>query len=412
MYSVFRNRAQVFQPVLKTLHRPIVGRALLARFLPLCVDITVSDVISTACLRVDPSRTRCYGVLQRWSMSFALALVAALSAFFRDRRDVAIEVLALRQQVAVLKRKRPRPHLTTTDRLFWILLQRTCVRWKELLLIVKPETVLGWHRAGFCLFWRWRSRARGGPPRIAEEIRLLIRRLADENTDWGAPKIHGELLKLGFVLSERTVARYLRLIQRRGDPGKKWHAFLRNHREAIVALDFFTVPTVTFRVLYCLFVIEHARRRILHFNVTQHPTADWVVQQLREAFPDSGPYRYVILDRDAKFGRDVITFLKSTGLEPKRTSRRAPWQNGTAERWIGSCRRELLDHVIAFNEPHLRRLIGDYIQYHHEDRVHDSLAKDTPHRRPIEPKPAANAMVISLPRLGGLHHRYAWRPAA
>ena len=226
------------------------------------------------------------------------------------------------------------------------------------------------------------------------------------------PKIHGELQKLGFVVSERTVARYLRRIRRRRDPGKQWLAFLQNHRAAIVAFDFFTVPTVTFQLLYCFFVIEHARRKILHLNVTRHPSPDWVVQQLRATFPEAGFHRYVILDRDAKFDDSVTTFLQATGLIPKRTSVRAPWQNGTAERWIGSCRRELLAHIIALNERHLLRLLRDYVSYHHQDRVHDSLGKDTPESRPIERKPKANATVISLPRLGGLHHRYAWREAA
>jgi putative transposase len=220
------------------------------------------------------------------------------------------------------------------------------------------------------------------------------------------------LQKLGFVVSERSVARYLRRIPRRGDPDKRWLAFLQNHREAIVAFDFFTVPTLTFQLLYCFFVIEHGRRQILHYNVTRHPTTEWVVQQLREAFPEVGPYRYVILDRDAKFDEKVIRFLKATGLKPKRTNVQAPWQNGIAERWIGSCRRDILDHVIALNETHLLRLIRDYVKYHHEDRIHDSLAKDTPNRRRVDPKPAANAAVISMPRLGGLHHRYAWDEAA
>jgi putative transposase len=215
-----------------------------------------------------------------------------------------------------------------------------------------------------------------------------------------------------FRLSERTVARYLRRIRRQGDPGQRWLAFLQNHREVIVAFDFFTVPTLTFQLLYCFFVIEHGRRRILHLNVTRHPTADWVVQQLREAFPEASPYRYVILDRDSKFDADVIAFLKATGLEPRRTSVQAPWQNGIAERWVGSVRREILDHVIALNEPHLRRLIRDYVSYYHEDRVHDSLEKDTPNSRPVEKRPAANAIVVSGARLGGLHHRYSWQQAA
>ena len=230
-------------------------------------------------------------------------------------------------------------------------------------MLVKPDTVIGWHRTGFRLYWRWRSRPRSGRPKIIEEIRALIQRLAQENPDWGAPKIHGELLKLGFVVSERTVARYLRRMRRRGDPSKSWLAFLQNHREVIAAFDFFTVPTLTFQLLYCFFVIEHGRRRILHFNVTRHPSAEWVVQQLREAFPEVGPYRYVILDRDSKFDATVITFLRAIGLQPKRTSIRSPWQNGTAERWVGSCRREILDHVIALDERHLLRLMRDYVNY-------------------------------------------------
>jgi len=258
-------------------------------------------------------------MLKRWSvLSLVLALIAAARVFFQSRTDIAVEVIALRQQVAVLKRKRPRPPLHPLDRLFWTVLRATWSGWKDALLVVKPETVVGWHRAGFRLYWRWKSRARGGRPRITEEVRVLIRRLAGENSDWGAPKIHGELQKLGFVLSERTVARYLRRIHRRGDPAKKWLAFLHNHREAIVTLDLFTVPTVTFRVLYCFFVIEHGRRRILHFNVTPHPSADWVVQQLRETFAEAAPYRYVILDRDSIFNADVTAFLKTTGAMASR----------------------------------------------------------------------------------------------
>jgi transposase InsO family protein len=341
-----------------------------------------------------------------------LSFIAAVRVFFRSRSDTALEVLALRQQVAVLKRKRPRPILNSLDRLFWTTLRRFWSRWTDVLVIVKPKTVIGWHRAGFRLYWRWRSRPRGGRPKITDEIRVLIRRLAEENPDWGAPKIHGELQKLGFVVSERSVARYLRRIRRRGDPAKRWLAFLQNHREVIAAFDFFTVPTVTFKLLYCFFVIEHGRRRILHFNVTRHPTAEWVVQQLREAFPEAGPYRYVILDRDSKFDAEVITFLKATGLKPKQTSVQAPWQNGVSERWVGSCRREILDHVIPLNEEHLRRLIRDYVRYYREDWIHDSLDKDTPNRRPIQQKPSPQATVISSPRLGGLHHRYSWRQAA
>jgi putative transposase len=345
-------------------------------------------------------------------IDFVLSMLAIIRVFFRSRGDTALEILALRQQVAVLKRKRPRPRLNAIDRLFWTAFRRLWSRWSEVLVIVKPETVIGWHRAGFRLYWRWHSRRQGGRPKVAADIRKLIRRLAGENPDWGAPKIHGELQKLGFVVSERTVARYLRRLHRSGNGARRWLAFLQNHREAIVAFDFFTVPTLTFQLLYCFFVIEHGRRKILHCNVTRHPTADWVVQQLREAFPEAGAYRYVILDRDSKFDADVMTFLKATGLKPKRTSIQSPWQNGTAERWVGSCRREILDRVIALDERHLLRLMRDYIGYYHQDRVHDSLGKDAPERRAIEPKPAASANVTSMPRLGGLHHRYSWREAA
>jgi putative transposase len=340
------------------------------------------------------------------------ASLAAIRVFFCSRVNTSLEVLALRQQVAVLKRKRPRPSLNRCDRFFWATLRQIWPRWSDVLVIVKPETVVGWHRAGFRLYWRWLSRPRGGRPKVSKEIRTLIYRMTAENSGWGAPKIHGELLKLGFEVSERTVARYLQRLRRRGDPAKRWLAFLANHREVIVAFDFFTVPTLTFRLLYCFFVIEHSRRRVLHFNITRHPTAEWAVQQLREAFPEAAPYRYAIFDHDSKFDPDVTTFLEATGLRPKRTSVQAPWQNGTAERWVGSCRREILDHIIALNEPHLRRLIRDYVDYHHDDRIHDSLDKDRPNRRQVETKPSPTAPVISNARLGGLHHRYSWREAA
>jgi len=345
-------------------------------------------------------------------LEFILSLACALRVFSRSRCDVALEVLALRQQLAVLKRKRPRPKLNRSDRLFWTMLRHFWSRWADALVIVKPETVVGWHRAGFRLYWRWRSRAPGGRPKIAPEIRVLILRLAEENAGWGAPKIHGELQKLGFVVDERTVARYLRGIRRRGDASGRWLTFLQNHREAIADFDFFTVPTVTFRLLYCFFVIDHARRRILHYNVTFHPTAAWVIQQLREPFPEACPHRYVIFDHDAIFSDEVVGLLKATGLTPKRTSVQAPWQNGIAERWVGGCRREVLDQVISINEKHLRRLIGDYVAYFHEDRIHDSLAKDTPLHRPVEQRPSREATVVSHLRLGGLHRRYSWRQAA
>ena len=219
-------------------------------------------------------------------------------------------------------------------------------------------------------------------------------------------------MKSGFEVGERTVSRYLARLGRRGDPSKLWLAFLKNHREVIAAMDFFTVPTATFRLLYCFFVIRHDRRTILHFNATEHPTSQWVVQQLRESFPEDTAPKYLILDRDKKFGNEITGTLKSMGIRIKRTAYRSPWQNGVAERWVGSCRRDLLDHLVVFNEAHLRRLVRDYIRFYHEDRTHDGLGKDTPARRPVERRKCRKTKLISLPRLGGLHHRYKWAAAA
>ncbi len=217
---------------------------------------------------------------------FFVGFFSFLNTFFRSRYSLGLGILALRQQLGVLKRKSPRPWLRSHDRMFWSLLRRLWPAWSNVLVIVKPETVVAWHRAGFRLFWRLRSRPKNlGRPKIDAEVRALIRRMVEENAGWGAPRVRGELLKLGFDISERTVSRYLRRPYPREQARKLWAAFLQNHRDVIVAMDFFTVPTLTFRVLYCFFVIEHGRRRVLHFNVTEHPTGPWIVQQLREAFP-------------------------------------------------------------------------------------------------------------------------------
>ncbi|MFH1437280.1 MAG: integrase core domain-containing protein [Pseudomonadota bacterium] len=229
---------------------------------------------------------------------------------------------------------------------------------------------------------------------------------------WGAPRVHGELLKLGFKVDERTVSRYMP--KRPPDPGAvhRWITFLRNHKDCMAGMDFFTVPSATFTLLYVFFVIHHARRKILHFAVTAEPYALWIVQQLREAFPEDGAPRYVILDRDGKYGDVVPAALKNMGVKIVRTAWRAPWQNPYAERFVGSVRRELLDHVVVLGEDHLRRLLSDYLVYYHDDRSHIGLDKDTPSGRPAMPKPSSDARVVALPRVGGLHHRYAWQIAA
>jgi transposase InsO family protein len=208
---------------------------------------------------------------------------------------------------------------------------------------------------------------------------------------------------LGFEVSERSVSRWMKRVPRDPQPAQRWRAFLRNHREAIAAMDFFTVPTISFGVLYCFFVIRHDRRRILHFNITKHPTSGWIIQQLREAFPFEAAPRFLIHDRDAKYGTEVPAAIRSLKINDVRTSFESPWQNGVAERWVGSCRRELLDHVIALNERHLKRLLSEYVSYHHEDRTHLGLGKGTPGGRT---RYVTSGCVVSHDRLGGLHHRY------
>jgi hypothetical protein len=241
---------------------------------------------------------------------FMLGLICGvfiwLGSFLRSRHDLGLEIVALRQQLIVLKRRTKRVQVHSSDRLFWVLLRRVWPRWSNPLLIVKPDTVVRWHRKCFRLYWRFRSRSKPvGRPVTGPEVRTALHTMASENPTWGAPRIHGELLMLGFVISERTVSRYLGRLHRRYGASQLWRAFLKNHRELIVGMDFFTVITANFRILYCLFLIRHDRREIIHLNVTPHPTGDWVVQQLREAFPENTDDQYLIFDRDAKFSAEV-----------------------------------------------------------------------------------------------------------
>ena len=335
-------------------------------------------------------------------------LLGSLIKILCSRRNLLLENIALRQQLAVLHAKHPRPHLAMQDRIFWTLLRRIWPGWKTALVLVQPDTVVGWHRAGFKLYWKWLSRHRNriGRKRISTELRELIVRMVVENPTWGAPRIHGELKMLGFDISERTVLRWMRKAPRNPEPAKRWTAFLANHREAIAAMDFFTVPTLTFGVLTCFFVIAHDRRCVLHFNVTRHPTSAWVSQQLREAFPYDTAPKYLIHDRDAIFNAEVRETMKAIGIKSVRTSFKSPWQNGIAERWVGTCRRDLLDHVIVLNERHLKRLMNEYIRYYHDDRTHLGLDKQTPAFRERAEGTTAGAKILSMPRLGGLHHRY------
>ena len=335
--------------------------------------------------------------------TIVMILVAFVHEIVLSRATLQLENVALRQQVAVLKRERPRPRLHPLDRVFWVLLFHLWPRWKDALVIVKPETVIGWHRRGFRLFWKWKScHGKPGRPRTSKEIRELIQRMSRENSLWGAPRNHGELLKLGIDVSQATVTRYM--VRHPKPPSQTWRTFLDNHVGSLVSIDFFVVPTARFAVLFVFIVLRHERRRIEHFGVTAHPSADWVAQQMREAFPwDTAP-RYLIRDRDGAYGKSFRSTIMAMGAKEVVTAPRRPWQNPYVERLIGSVRRECLNHVIILNERHLRRVLVSYLDYYHRSRTHLSLGKDTPEGRPVQP--GGSGKIVSFPQVGGLHHRY------
>ena len=337
------------------------------------------------------------------------ALVSTAVRAFSTRSELVLENLALRQQLAVLRAKTSRPEVHTIDRPLWVALSRIWPKWKSALHLVKPQTVIAWHRMGFRLFWRWRS-SRGGRPTISEEVRALIRGMASENPGWGSPRIHGELLKLGIRVAQSTVSKLMPSPRRpSGPPSQTWRAFLRNHLFAAAAMDFFVIPTATFQLLYGFVVLEHGRRRIRHIAVTAHPAAEWVSQQLREAFPwDSAP-RFLHRDNDGIYGKLVIASIKAMGIEDVPSAPRSPWQNPYCERVVGTLCRELLDNVIILGEAHARRLLKEYVEYYNGSRTHLSLAKDAPGERAVD-LPSAGP-VRATPVLGGLHHRYFRRAA-
>ena len=321
------------------------------------------------------------------------------------------ENLALRQQLAVFKRKQPKPQIRLLDRLFWVCFKKIFQAWEKCLFIVQPETVAKWHRQGFRLFWRYISKAKAGRKPLTKEVRALIVRMATEN-DWGAPRIHGELLKLGYHVDETTVSKYMPRCPTPSSTLEHWKRFLKNHSEFIYATDFFTVPTIFFRNLYILFVVHHKTRRIVHVNATFSPTTAWISQQFREAFPGESNCKYLILDRDAKFSPEVIGTIRKFGIKPSPIAPRCPWQNPFAERWVGSARRDLFDRVVVFGPEHALHLLYQYLDYYHNDRTHLGLNKETPLGRLMIERVDSKAKVVALPRIGGLHHRYEWRCAA
>jgi putative transposase len=331
-------------------------------------------------------------------------LLFSLRDCFLSRAVLQAEILALRQQRLVLQRS-TRGHslrLRWSDRALWVWLSRLWNDWRSALLIVKPETVIAWHRRGFRLYWRWKSRHRDGRPTVSPGVRHLIRQISLANPRWGAPRIHGELLKIGIEVCQATVAKYM--VRHRKPPSQTWRTFLENHSKQLVAIDFFTVPTMRFQVLYVFLVLAHDRRRILHFSVTTHATAEWTARQLLEAFPWDHAPRYLLRDRDSAYGREFSEMAKSFGIQEVLTAPQSPWQNAYLERLIGSIRRECLDHVMVLNELGLRQVLKSYFAYYEQSRTHLSLGKDAPISRPIQSP--AMGRVVEIPQVGGLHHRY------
>ena len=341
-------------------------------------------------------------------LDLIFALLRALLSSFQPRSRLVLENLALRHQLAVLIRQTRKPKLRAADRLLWVGLLRFWSHWRHVLLLFQPQTVIGWHRVGFRLFWRWKSRV-GGRPSVDRELIALIQRMWQANPTWGSRRIEAELAKLDIHVSDSTIRKY-RPKDRRSTGPQTWKTFLQNHAKELVAIDFFAVPTATFRVLYVFLVLAHERRRVLHFNITDSPSAAWTARQLLEAFPFSSPPRYLLRDRDAIFGADFVNRVQSLGLEQKLIAPRSPWQNQMVERLIGSIRRECLDQVIVFHQPHLHRILTEYVAYYHNHRTHRSLDQDCPEPRAVESPDQGK--IIELPLVDGLHHRYTRQAAA
>ena len=328
-------------------------------------------------------------------------VLSVLASPFKSKSRLEAENAVLRQQLIVLRRKvQGRVRLTNSDRWFLIQLYRWFPSILQVVMIIQPETIVRWHRAGFRYYWRLKSRLRGGRPQIEADLRALIRQMSMENPLWGAPRIHGELLKLGYEVAQSTVAKYI--VKRRGAPSQGWRTFLRNHTLDIAAMDLFVVPTIGFDLFYAFVIVRLGRRELVWINVTANPTADWIARQLTEAFPWGEAPRYLIRDRDRIYGSIVTRRLRAMGIRDKPVAPASPWQNGFAEQLIGSIRRECVDHFIVLGEAHLRRILRSYARYYNDIRTHRSLDKDAPVSRSVQ----RTGIISSRPILGGLHHHY------
>jgi transposase InsO family protein len=330
------------------------------------------------------------------------SLLIFVGDIFKSRRRLEAENLFLRHQLNIALRRAPhRLRLRGSDRALFVLMTRLWPSLLDLSQVVKPETILRWHRSGFKAFWRWKSRNRVGRPKVDRELRDLIRRMSRENPLWGAPRIHGELLMLGFEVAQATVSKYM--ARGRNPPSQSWRTFLRNHAEAISAIDMCVVPTLTFERLFAFLVLGHGRRQLLWFEVTRHPTAEWLARQITEAFPWASAPAYLVRDNDRAYGQVFTSRVRAMGVRDRPISPGSPWQNGYAERLIGTVRRECLDRTLIFGEAHLRRILLLYACYYNETRTHLSLRKDAPLGRAVQ----RHGAIIAMPVLAGLHHRYA-----
>ncbi len=340
-------------------------------------------------------------ILERPMVEFLIKLLLVARSKLKSRARLEAENIVLRQQVIVLSRKaRSRVRLGNIDRLIFVWLYRMFPSILSAITVVKPATVIRWHRRGFRAYWRWKSRRRGGRPKIDREIRDLIRRMSKENPLWGAPRIHGELLMLGIEVAESTVARYM--TRRQGPPSQGWKTFLRNHAVGIASLDLFVVRTISFKLLYGLVILRHTRRRLVSISVTSNPTAEWIAGQVTDAFPWDEAPRHLIRDRDGAFGPAYTRRIRAMEIRDHPTAPRSPWQNGHVERLIGSIRRESLDHLVVFGEAHLRDVLKAYASYYNKVRPHLSLEKDAPDFRSTQ----KIGRIAAIPILGGLHHQY------
>jgi transposase InsO family protein len=339
-------------------------------------------------------------VMKRPIVAFLTQFLLVIRSWFAPRTRLEAEILILRQQLVVLRRKSPkRVRLWNIDRVLMVWLYRLYPSLLDAIIIVQPETVIRWHRRGFRAYWHWKSRHLGGRPRIESEIRALIRRMNRENPLWGAPRIHSELLMLGIEVAESTVGRYM--VRRRRPPSQGWKTFLRNHAAGIASLDLFVVRTISFKLLYGLVILQHARRRLVS-SVTNNPTAQWIAGRVTDAFPWDEAPRHLLRDNDGAFGHAYTRRIRAMRIRDHPIFPHSPWQNGHVERRIGSIRREFLDHLVVFDEAQLRRVLKNYASYYNRVRTHLSLEKNAPDFR----RSQTHGSIASISILCGLHHQY------